>query len=345
MTKVIITGSSGFVASHILEHILKNTDWEIVGIDRLDYSSSGYDRLRDIDAFDDKRVTLFEHDLTLPFTPGLIKEIGMDVDFIIHAAAGSHVDNSIEDPVPFVQNNVNSTLHMLEYARLLKKEGQLKKFIYFSTDEVYGTAPEGVHHTEGDRFNPGNPYSASKAASECICMAYANTFDLPIVITNTMNVLGERQHHEKFLPKIINYVLDGKTMPIHSNKDKTKAGSRYYIHARNIGDALLFILNNTTETLEKEDASKGKFHIVGEKEYDNLEFAKEIASYVGKPLKYEMVDFHSSRPGHDLRYALSGEKMKSLGWEPPVSIHKSIEKIVRWSLRPENLRWLGREDA
>ncbi len=336
MTKVLITGTSGFVASHIVEHILKNTDWDIIGVDRLDYSSEGYDRLRDIKAYDDSRVVLFAADIAQPLPSGLKKEIG-EVDYVIHAAAGSHVDNSIDDPVPFVQNNVNGALYLLEWARELK---ELKKFIYFSTDEVYGTAPEGVDYKEGDRFNPGNPYSASKAAAECICYAYANTYKLPIVITNTMNVLGERQHPEKYLPKVINHVLEGETLPIHSNPEKTQAGLRHYIHARNIGDALVYILEHSDETLDNIDAGKGKFHIVGEKEYDNLELAQEIAKCVGKELKYEMVDFHSQRPGHDLRYAMSGKKMEELGWKHPVPISDSIKNIVEWTLDPENVRWL-----
>lgn len=338
MKTILITGTSGFIASHICEHILKNTDWNIIGIDKLSYSSSGYDRLRDIKAFDDKRVKLFATDLTLPLPEGLIKEIG-EVDYILHLAAETHVDNSISSPVSFVQNNINSTIYLLEYARSLKG---LKKFLYFSTDEVFGTAPPNVNYKEGDRFNPGNPYSASKASAECICMAYANTYKMPIIITNTMNVIGERQHPEKFVPKVINCVLDGKTVPIHSDKTKKHAGTRFYIHARNVADAVLFILKKTNETLNNIDASKGKFNIVGEKEFDNLALAKLIAKHMNKPLKYEMVSWHESRPGHDLRYAISGMKMKRLGWKPPVTIEQSINKVIDWNLMPENKKWLGR---
>lgn len=341
MKRILITGASGFVGHHIVEHILKNTDWEIVTIDRLSKTTSyGFDRLRDIKAFDDKRVTRFTADLNMPIGEGLRREVG-DIDYILHLAAGSHVDNSIESPVPFVLNNIQSTLTMLEYARTFK-DNILKKFIYFSTDEVYGTAPEGKDYKEGDRFNPGNPYSASKAGSECLCYAYANTYKLPIVITNTMNVLGERQHPEKFFPKIINHVLEDKTLPIHSNADKTKAGTRYYIHARNVADAILFILQKTTETLNNINASTGKYHIVGEKELSNLELAQLVANKMGKELKYEMVDFHSSRPGHDLRYGLSGGKLERLGWKPPHTIEESITNIIEWSLKPENVRWLGK---
>ena len=334
MKKVILTGANGFVGHHILEHFLKKTDWEIYCLDKLSYASSGHDRIRDINVFNDERVKIFTTDLCLSFPEGLIKELG-DISYIFHVAADSHVDNSISDPVPFVQNNVNSTLHILEYARQLPN---LEKFIYFSTDEVYGSAPVGKNYKEGERFNCGNPYSASKGASECICQSYANTYNMPIIVTNTMNVIGERQHPEKYVPKVVNKVLNGETVTIHSNKEKTKAGSRFYIHARNIADALLHILNECDETLDNYDSSKGRFNIVGETETDNLELAEMIAEILGKELKYEMVDFHSQRPGHDLRYALDGEKMKSLGWVHPVPFKESLKNTIEWTLNRKE--WL-----
>lgn len=341
---ILITGGAGFAGSHVVEGILKQTNWNIIVLDRLDYASNGFDRLRDINVFDDKRVKLFTWDLGLGISENLEKEIG-HVDYILHMAAGSHVDDSIANPVPFIRNNVENALSMLEYARRVKPE----KYIYFSTDEVYSTAPEGVNYKEGDRFNPGNPYSASKAAAECFTMAYANTYKIPCIITNTMNIIGERQHPQKYLPKVINYVLDGKTLEIHSNPQKTQAGKRHYIHARNIADALLFILNNSDEKLNSVDASLGKFNIVGELELDNLQVAEmitrgiNIALGTNYELKYKFTDVHSQRPGHDLRYSLSGEKLKKMGWEPPTNLEDSIYKIVAWSLKPENLKWLGRE--
>ncbi len=334
MKKIILTGANGFVGHHILEHFIKHTDWEIYCLDKLSYASSGHDRIRDINVFNNDRVKIFTTDLCLPLQEGLIKELG-DISYIFHVAADSHVDNSISDPVPFVQNNVNSTLHILEYARQLPN---LEKFIYFSTDEVYGSAPVGKNYSEGERFNCGNPYSASKGAAECICQSYANTYKIPIIVTNTMNVIGERQHPEKFIPKVINKILNGDTVTIHSNKEKTKAGSRFYIHARNIADALLHILEECDETLDNYDSSKGRFNIVGETETDNLELAQLIAEILGKELKYEMVDFHSQRPGHDLRYALGGEKMKSLGWVHPIAFKESLENTINWTLQRQE--WL-----
>ncbi|WP_298753770.1 GDP-mannose 4,6-dehydratase [uncultured Arcobacter sp.] len=339
MTKILLTGVTGFVGHHFVEEYLKNTDWDIVGIGRLDYSSkNGFDKLRDIKAFDSNRVTVFTHDLNTPFGDGLIKEIG-DVDYILHVAAGSHVDNSIKDPVPFVMNNVQSTLMVLEYARKLKS---LKKMLYFSTDEVYGTAPEGVNYKEGDRFNPGNPYSASKAAAECICMAYANTYKVPIVISNSMNILGERQHPEKYFPLVMNKVLDGEEVQIHANPELTQAGKRHYIHARNIANAIKFILEKTSDTLNQENAAEGRYNVVGEKEFDNLELAQLIAKFMDKPLKYKMINFHESRPGHDMRYGLDGTRLKEAGWEPPHKVEDSIKNIINWTLKEENIKWLGR---
>lgn len=334
--KILITGGCGFVGHHFTEELLKNTDWDIIIIDKLSYAANGFDRLRDIECYPDNknRVKVFPVDLSIPLNCGVKKEIGK-VDYIINLASESHVDNSIIDPVVFIQNNVNLVLNMLEYARELK---DLNRFVQFSTDEVYGTAPEGVNYQEGNRFNCGNPYSASKAAQEAICMAYANTYGLPICITNTMNIIGERQHPEKFVPMVIKRVLEGNTVTIHANKEKTQAGSRFYIHARNVANAVCFILTNTDETLDKLDSGKGKFHIVGEREIDNLTLSKMIAECIKKPLYYEMVDFHSSRPGHDLRYALDGSKMKILGWKNPIPIEYSLKRTVDWFVK--NKKWL-----
>ncbi len=337
--KLLGTGFCGFVGHHICEHFLKHTDWDIIILDKLTYASSGFDRLRDISVFDNGRVKIFTVDLQEPISEGVKQEIG-EVDYIINMASESHVDNSIKEPVNFILNNVKLVLTILEWARGLKT---LKKFVQFSTDEVYSTAPEGVNYVEGSRHNPGNPYSASKAAQEDICMAYANSYKLPIVITNGMNIFGERQHPEKFIPLIIAKVLKGEKLFIHSNADKTKAGTRFYIHARNVARAIHFIFTNTNELLDKIDASKGKYNIVGEKEVDNLEMAQMIAKIIGKPLNYEMVDFHSSRPGHDLRYSISGEKMYKLGWRLSKNFESSLAKTIEWYLKPENKKWLDYE--
>jgi len=224
--------------------------------------------------------------------------------------------------------NVVGTMHMLNYARTIQN---LKLFVYFSTDEVFGPAPEGVFYKEWDRYNSSNPYSATKAGGEELCLAYANTYKLPVVITHTMNAFGERQHPEKFIPLVINKIIKQELITIHSNPAKTKAGSRFYIHCRNIASALLFII-------EKFDGQTEKFNIVGEKEVDNLDMVKLIATILDKPYQYELQDCHSSRPGHDLRYSLDGSKMRGLGWKIPKTFEQSLEKTINWYLT--NLKWL-----
>jgi dTDP-glucose 4,6-dehydratase len=324
--RILITGICGFIGHHTAEHLLLNTDWDIVGIDRLSYAANGYDRLRDAIGYPHKRVTLFASDFTQAFPCGLVKEIG-EVDYILHMGAETHVDNSIKCPESFVFANVVGTMRVLDFARLQKN---LKKFIYFSTDEVFGPAPQGTNYKEWDRYNSTNPYSASKAGGEELCLAYSNTYKIPLAITHTMNAFGERQHPEKFIPMIINKVVKGELVTIHSNPSKTKAGSRFYIHCRNIASAILFLLRCSQD--------RDKYNIVGEKEVDNLEMAKFIARILDKPLNYEMVDFHSSRPGHDLRYALDGHKMEDLGWNIPKTFEQSLEKTIKWYL--ENPKWL-----
>ena len=159
MDKILITGGCGFIGHHFVEHLLKNTTQEIVIFDKLTYASEGFTRLRDIDAYDDKRVMIVALDFTKEIPIGVTKEIGT-VDYIMHMGAETHVDNSITDPAPFVFSNVIGTMRMLDYARTLKG---LKKFVYFSTDEVFGPAPEGAAYKEWDRYNSTNPYAASKA--------------------------------------------------------------------------------------------------------------------------------------------------------------------------------------
>lgn len=339
MKRVLLTGGAGFIGHHVIEYIIQNTDWEIVSLDRLDFSGNLnrlVDILKNVDPQTKQRLKIVWHDLKAEINPMIAKEIG-DVDIVLHLAASSHVDRSIEFPMEFVMDNVVGTVNLLQYARTLPN---LEKFVYFSTDEVFGPAPEGVSYTERDRYNATNPYSASKAGGEEMCIAFENTYKMPIIITHTMNVFGERQHPEKFIPLCIQRVRDGEKIYVHSNPEKTKAGSRHYIHARDVADGLMFVLSIDTEKLEKDfgGAKCPKFNLVGIEEVDNLSLAKMIADIQGKPLNYELVDFHSQRPGHDLRYAMSGAYMKKLGWEPKIKLSDRLKEVVDWSLA--NTLWL-----
>ncbi len=339
MKNILVTGGAGFIAHHLILYLLNHTNWNIVSLDRLDYSGN-LNRLDNVVSNLTKeqksRLKIVFHDLKSEINPWIKKELG-DIDIILHLAAGSHVDRSIDYPMEFVLDNVVGTANILEYARIINKSNELERFIYFSTDEVFGPAPRGVDYKENDRYNSTNPYSATKAGGEELAVAYENTYKLPIYITHTMNVFGERQHPEKFIPMCIKKIRDGESVTIHSDKSKKIPGSRHYIHAEDVAEAIYFILTNKLDDeIDFGGAKCPKFNIVGSEELDNLELAKIIAASQGKNLKYEMVDFHSSRPGHDLRYSLSGEKMKKLGWQPSIKLTERIKQVVDWSLNNGN---------
>lgn len=332
---ILITGGAGFIAHHAIEYILDQTDWNIISLDRLDFSGN-LNRIQEVvGGREDKgRVKIIHHDLKAPLNSQIITSIG-SVNYIAHLAAGSHVDRSIYYPMEFVLDNVVGTANILEYAKSLNA---LDKFVYFSTDEVFGPAPKGVNYKENDRYNSTNPYSASKAGAEELVVAFENTYQMPNIITHTMNVFGERQHPEKFIPMCIKRILKGEKILIHGNKEKTIAGSRHYIHAKDVASALVFLLTSPTPSIPDETGIKcPKFNIVGAEEIDNFSLASSIALVLNKKLNYEIIDFHSSRPGHDLRYALSGEKMKQLGWTPN-EVYDNLKQTVNWSV--ENPRWL-----
>lgn len=335
--KILITGGAGFIAHHFVKNILLKTDWEIITLDRLDFSGN-LNRLNEVvrtfPLNDQKRVSVVHHDLKAPLNREIQSTIGK-INYIAHLAAGSHVDRSILFPLEFVMDNVIGTVNILDFARNLNS---LEKFAYFGTDEVFGPAPKGIDYKENDRYNSTNPYSASKAGAEELVVAYENTYGIPAFITHTMNVFGERQSPEKFIPMVIKKVKNNKLVSIHANSQKNIAGSRHYIHADDVSNALLFLFNlSLVREPDKTGAKCPKFNIVGKDEIDNLELAKFIAKYQKKDLIYEMVDFHSSRPGHDLRYSLDGTKMKQLGWVPN-SAYDRLEQTIEWTLL--NPRWL-----
>lgn len=334
--RVLCTGAGGSIGIHVLARFLRNTDWEFVVIDS--FRHKGWcDRLANHfmnHSGDDNRVQVITHDLTAPFSELTKKKIG-HIDYIVHLAALSDVEASIHDPVGFVQNNVNSTLYLLEYAREAKPES----FIMFSTDEVYGPTPDkSTVYPEWSPIVPSNPYAASKACQEAIAISYWRTYGVPVVITNTMNNFGEMQQSSKYPVMVQKAVAADQEVTIHAGG--AGIGSRSYIHSGNVAMALLFILKNCPphmhipETADKPD----RYNIAGDKQLDNLELAQMIAKSMGKELKYKVVDFHHTRPGHDPHYGLTNDKLKNLGWTPPVSFEESLKNTIDWQM--EHPEWI-----
>jgi dTDP-glucose 4,6-dehydratase len=300
MKTVLLTGGTGFIGSHVVEAILKNTDWNITILDRLDETSTPH-RLADMDIWEanKSRVKFVFWDLKSPINSFTANKLGAP-NYVLHLAASTHVDRSITDPTMFVMDNVVGTLNLLNWAKEVKRT------------EVT-TVPVDEQHPYGTEIK-------------------------------TISPIEKRQHPEKFIPMTISKIAKGEKNIIHANKDLTKAGSRYYIHARNVASALLFLLQSDAPMLNKEDRNAGIYNIVGEKELDNLEIVKLIHKCVNEftqshlrevnpmnsiqakdvPLFYELVDFHSSRPGHDLRYALDGAKLAGMGF----GYAKTLEELI-----------------
>lgn len=338
MKRVLLTGIGGSIAIHFFAHFMQKTDWHVVGIDSFrhkgwtDRVASTLERHPEWK----DRLTVVTHDLNAPFSPLLKKKMGK-VDIIISMASLSDVEASIQDPVPFVQNNVNLTLNLLEYAREAKPE----VFVQISTDEVYG-AVSSKHddlRKEWDAIIPSNPYAASKACQEAIAISYWRTYGVPVVITNTMNNFGQMQQSSKYPAMLQKWIASGQKVIIHGEPDG-QIGSRSYIHSRNFADAILYILQNTKPYIHKPLLSDrpDRYNIAGDLQLDNLELAQIIAKLMQKELDYTIVDSHSQRAGHDLHYGLENAKIRQLGWKPPFSFEESMMGTIKW--QTENPEWL-----
>jgi len=327
--RLLLTGIGGSIGAHFLAHIMHNTNWEVVGIDS--FRHKGWmDRVVEITSEHEdwqKRIKIIVHDMNAPFSPLTVKKIG-HIDYVINMASLSDVEASIQDPVPFIQNNVNLILNMLEYARETKPE----IFLQISTDEVYGASASkfGDLRKEWDAIIPSNPYAASKACQEAIAISYWRTYGVPLIITNTMNNFGELQQPNKYPVMIQRALIDDKEITIHGKEGLI--GSRSYIHSRNFADAVLFLLKNCPPHMHVPNTADrpDRYNIAGDKQLDNLELAQVIAKLMGKTLKYKLVDSHTARPGHDPHYGLDSTKLYSLGWKPPLTFEESLKNTLDW---------------
>lgn len=334
--KLLLTGVGGSIGIHTLSQIMKNTDWDVVGIDSFRHKGWA-DRIENHlkrHPEDVPRVKIITHDLIAPFSEMTKKRIGQ-VDYIINMASLSDVEASNIEPVPFVKNNIDLVLNMLEYAREIKPEA----FIQISTDEVYGpTTGKNDGYTEWDAKIPSNPYAASKSCQEELAIAWWRAFGIPLIITNTMNNFGEMQSASKYPVIIQKAISNDEEITIHG--DGEGIGSRSYIHSQNFSNALIFLLKNTKPHLHQPGKvdRPDRYHIAGDKQVDNLELAKTVAELMGKELKYKIVDFHKTRPGHDKHYGLNDDKIRALGWKSPVSFEESLKNTIEW--QSENNQWI-----
>jgi dTDP-glucose 4,6-dehydratase len=302
-----VTGVAGFVGSHVLQELLTRGH-DVTGIGSLTHngdSSRVVEALRDGDAT--SGFTWVRHDLASPFSAQLTYQLN-DVDAIINVASLASVDASIKNPAGFVQNNVNSTLNMLELARQL----DIRRFIQVSTDEVYGTLTpcDDGHHA------PSSPYSASKAAQEDICNAWAETFHVPVSIVRSANMFGERQSELAFIPRVVRAIAENRVIPIHVDASG-KPGVRNYSY---VGNVAHYLVDRATE-----DETRARFNTTlrGQMTLDNFSLALNVASILDRRLAYEFVDAATVRPGYDEKYEMHG-----YDWAPLIGAGEALRRTV-----------------
>lgn len=321
MTVILVTGIMGFIASHFAKYILENTHFDIIGFGR----NSDQKNIKRLDSYvDNPRLHLIYGDLS---DNNSVSGLADEVDYIVNFAAKTFVDYSIKDPQPFIQSNIVGTYNLLEEARRAYITNKtLKRYIQVSTDEVYGSILQGAYQ-EDARLNPTNPYSATKAAADMLCISYFNTYSLPIVMTRTENNYGEYQHPSKAMPKFIKYALNNRKLPVYGD-GKHK---RMWLYVLDHCSAIHHLLTH---------GKTGEiYHIAGEQELMNIELAIRILKILGKDSRddvnenYNMIEYiddFNIRPGHDRRYALNTQKLKATGWEPKYKLDETLTNVVEW---------------
>lgn len=342
MSKTLfLTGASGFVGSAALQHVMENTSWRVVcPVTMRHYGSQTH--LTELHQKYGERIHVVPCDLSMPFTADLFDLDGPgSVDFIWNIASESHVDRSLTNPEAFIRNNVELMLNVLRFALDVKP----RIMLHMSTDEVFGPQyDDQTPHTEWAPIKPSNPYSASKAAQEAIGYSYWRAYGVPLIITNTMNLIGPRQHPEKFVPKMIRALQRGEPLTIHAQQNPDgswESGTRCWIGIEDFSNAWLW-LTQTYDMILQSPKHEGhltyypdmprephRFNIVGQRA-SNLDVARLIAEIMGVEPHIEMVNFHTSRPGHDAHYGLDGTKLAHFGWTPPSNLTDRLIETVHW---------------
>jgi dTDP-glucose 4,6-dehydratase len=304
--KLLVTGGLGFIGSNFIIHVIKNfKDFEIINLDAETHGSN-HDNLKDID--DSDKYTFVKGNIT---NKKLVEDLISQSDCVVNFAAETHVDRSIADPNPFLISNIRGVFTILEVLK-----NQKKRFVQISTDEVFGTIEEGSA-TELTRFNPSNPYAATKAAAELLINSYFITYDSDVIITRCTNNYGPRQFFEKLIPKTISLSRQNKQIPIYGNGKSV----RDWIYVEDHCEAIMSVLQN---------GNKGEaYNISASNEIDNLEIVKKILEVLDK--SEELIKFGQSRPGEDIRYSLDSTKIRrELDWKPKVTFEEGIKRTIEW---------------
>ncbi len=328
---ILITGGAGFIGSHVVRRFVKNyPTYQIVNLDKLTYAGN-LANLRDIEA--SSNYTFFKGDIK---DQNLVHDLFSKYNFdgVIHLAAESHVDRSIENPMEFVTTNIIGTVTLLNAIRTYWKDNsEDKRFYHISTDEVYGSLGDTGFFTEETRYDPHSPYSASKASSDHMVRAYHDTYKLPIVISNCSNNYGSFHFPEKLIPLAINNIKNNKPIPVYGKGENIRDWLFVEDHA--VAIDVIFHFGKNGET----------YNIGGHNEWKNIDLIHTLCDIMDKKLGREpgtnrkLITFVKDRAGHDLRYAIDSSKLQSeLGWTPSLQFEEGLEKTVDWYLN--NQSWL-----